>query len=139
MHAHEVSLHLEPKSKSGESSYKITILNKNNSSDKIEFTVKFNVTSTSTVINSAEEKGINIYPNPVADNLTLEGEINNPESKPLMFKLYSIEGRLVKHIQLNGYINYMNTTINCSDIPAGIYSYTISVSGIVYSGRIVKQ
>jgi CheY-specific phosphatase CheX len=138
-HADEVSLHLEPKSIEGVSTYKITIKNRDKINDKAEFTVKFNVTGTSTNITSAEGKGIRVYPNPVVDNLMLNGKIDNSNAEPVIFRLYSIEGKLIKHIQLNGYINHMNNSINCSDVPSGIYTYTVSTTDKIYSGRIVKR
>jgi hypothetical protein len=138
-HADELSLHLEPKSAKGISSYKITIENVNNPMDKLEFTAQFVVGDVSTDIFTDDNSKLKVFPNPVNNFVTIKGELNNVKGSDIFLRLYNTEGKLVRSVLLGGNNGSINKVIDCSNLTSGIYTYTVTTGNKIFSGRIVKR
>ncbi|MBE9468390.1 MAG: T9SS type A sorting domain-containing protein [Bacteroidetes bacterium] len=76
---------------------------------------------------------INIYPNPVNNQVNIE---LSDEWQPEKVQLYNIMGRLLKSINVN---KFKNITMNFSDIPKGIYILKLLDKEKFISYRIIKQ
>ena len=66
------------------------------------------------------KQSIQVYPNPVKDFLTIQ--LPPSLSRPSVFSIITVTGRLMKEIKLSG--NQNSKTIDINDIPPGIYFLT---------------
>ncbi|MBO6212036.1 T9SS type A sorting domain-containing protein [Algoriella sp.] len=73
-----------------------------------------NSTEVKTIIN----KRLNVYPNPVYDILTIDGDLNQDYS----YQLYNLSGEIVSEGK------FINNKINISSLKAGIYLIRINNS-----------
>lgn len=81
------------------------------------------------------QKNVSIYPNPTKDILNIHFEANANEYTSI--QLYSIDGKLVKHIyQGKNLNNYIQLTTNTSEIPAGIYLIAIQSGSNIYHQKL---
>ncbi len=62
---------------------------------------------------------LSVFPNPIADNLTLQG--SDFELSTLNFQLYDMQGKLLN----NGQVNAKQTQINTSSLPPATYFINI--------------
>ena len=75
------------------------------------------------------EQGINIYPNPVKDLLTVAVHEDST------FEIYTVLGKLIKQ----GKVSQNNNTIDCSSLPSGYYLlYLSNNSGTKQITKLVK-
>jgi hypothetical protein len=83
---------------------------------------QFNVLplSVTSIKQTEKEIGLNAFPNPIADELTIEATTAN-ENK-LTYVLVDALGRLV----LTGNLNSSKTTINTSNLEKGFYSLSVT-------------
>ena len=139
-HADELSLHLEPKGKAGTSKYKIQLVNTANASDMIEFEVHFAVTQkgTSNIV-SADKIGLEQYPNPAKDVVNVNFNIDNTLNANPVINIYNLYGKLVKIVKVNSRSGFVTNTIDCSDLPSGMYTYRIVLGEQYYTGKIIKE
>lgn len=72
-----------------------------------------------------------IYPNPVSE--LLQVELQEGSSKATL-TLYELTGRQVLRRQLHS-----SGTISLSNLPQGVYLYSLSVDGKIQSGKLVKR
>ncbi len=86
---------------------------------------------TTTSINKLSESSFAIYPNPVINSFTVtfKGEIETAR-----LELYNAEGYLVVSNIINN-----NEPVNISNLPAGLYFYTLNIAGEKISGKIIKK
>jgi ribosomal protein S16 len=130
-----ISFHLNPNGKKGNSLYKIILVNSNSPDDKIDFEVIFNVDPYINNIYTSNQNDIVIYPNPFKDFLIIENKHDYLVGNDIMILIYSTEGNLVERFKLN---SSTNKKINCSNLSSGIYLYKIVYSDKVFSGKIIK-
>lgn len=76
--------------------------------------------------NNAGKNKISVYPNPVKDLLFLAGDLSGFDSA----KIFSVEGKLVKKIQLS------EGSLNMGSLPSG--NYMIEFSGKNQKGQTIK-
>ena len=74
------------------------------------------------------EEDISIFPNPSSDIINITGL-----TQPADVELYSIQGKLQKAV------NQVESTIDISDLPAGIYILNLTSGDKVLRERIVKR
>ncbi|CAM3704731.1 T9SS type A sorting domain-containing protein [Flavobacterium gelidilacus] len=88
-----------------------TLINQGSQSDF--FIAKYATTpcSTASTEDFEKEQGINYYPNPVNNVLTIDIKEN------LNFTLYNLQGRIIK----KGKLSQSQNTIDCSDLVSGCY------------------
>ena len=82
--------------------------------------------------NVLSQSNVSAYPNPAKDNflINIDGDINSNVNVTLT----NITGQIVKEIETG----MMNTiSVNCSDIEAGIYFYSVKYNNKTESGRII--
>jgi hypothetical protein len=87
------------------------------------------------VANTEQTASLQAYPNPAREQwtITLPAALG---SDPLMFTLYSADGRVALRHQLPGGGEH---TISATALPAGMYFYRINGSTKVYTGMLEKQ
>ena len=82
----------------------------------------------------ALSKAISIFPNPVADKLTLQIEDYKPEN--LNYSLYDLHGKLIESKALTG----ANTQINANELPNATYFLNVMQdSKLIQSFKIIKN
>jgi len=83
---------------------------------------------------SSDFQNINIYPNPVQDNLNV---LMQPDTKATSIKIYNIYGAIVREVLINKNV----TIISFSELTDGLYFYKItdSSSNTTYCGKILKE
>lgn len=77
----------------------------------------------------APEKDVKIYPNPIKDNLVIEG-ISNAN-----IELFNLQGQFIKNVHTTG----NKTSIDMSDIDNGVYSIKITTKDGIIVKKILKQ
>lgn len=82
---------------------------------------------TPTGITTKHIESIRLYPNPVADQLTIEAPGH------WQLRLYTLQGQLV----IEGHTT-TNTTLNLSQLPQGVYLYQLQVGDSVVLGKLVR-
>jgi hypothetical protein len=85
--------------------------------------------STEDTINSNEIQDIEVYPNPVSDNLV----ITNASGAEI--KIYSSDGKMV----INGSIDSDSYSINMEDLEAGVYMLRLDIDGQEGSKTVIKK
>jgi hypothetical protein len=103
-----------------------TLINEGSQTDF--FIAKYATTpcSTASTDNFEKEQGLNFYPNPVNDILTID--IKEPSS----YTLYNLQGRIIKQ----GILSPSNNTIDCNVLDSG--SYLLHVIDINDNKQVVK-
>ncbi|RYE25690.1 MAG: T9SS type A sorting domain-containing protein [Sphingobacteriales bacterium] len=79
-----------------------------------------------------QQQIVKVYPTPATDVLNL----NTTYSKELTWQAFSIDGKVVKTVIVNG-----NTSVNISDLAAGSYLYRVSdMNGkVLQQNKFIKQ
>ncbi|MFM7023858.1 MAG: T9SS type A sorting domain-containing protein [Flavobacteriales bacterium] len=89
----------------------------------------FSLTKSSTTgVSNVNASAFRAYPNPVQDNLILEGKINGT------VKIYDILGNEVMSTSANG----SKTVLNLSNLSKGVYFYSVSGSNVQQGKFIVE-
>ncbi|GEM_PF-3320779 len=81
-------------------------------------------------ISSAEDVGIKIYPNPVADILNIDSE-----KYISRIEILNLESRVLRSINVNGY----NKSVDISNLNRGVYFIKIRSENNYYIIRVVKR
>ena len=103
--------------------------NKNNSSWSISYRETYYYDeNTTNLVNNVDEIDVNLYPNPVKDNLYIEHTLDNAS-----FSLYNLSGKEVMNI------NIINNQVSLQNIPSGLYMYMIKSNGNTKSGKLIKK
>lgn len=84
--------------------------------------------SSTTGIDVSVDSTIDLFPNPTSDIIYITGL-----SQPAEVMLYSIQGRLLKTV------DQVESTIDISDLPAGVYILNLTSGDQVLRERIVKR
>ena len=83
---------------------------------------------------AALSKAISVFPNPMADKLTLQIEDFNEEN--LNYNLYDLQGKLIESKALTG----SNTQINAAELPNATYFLNVMQNNkLVQSFKIIKN
>jgi len=83
-------------------------------------------------------RSYSIYPNPVENQLTVEFKTKGKSDASVI--LYSSTGKIYKKIdKLNLTTGYYTETINCSDLPSGIYLIKIITGDQIITNKIIKK
>lgn len=81
-------------------------------------------------VNDVNQTQISYYPNPVVDELTIAAKQTIEK-----VSVYSLDGKLVKTIQMNGKTN----KIDLGSLPSGVYELTAKMGKEVKSFKIIKK
>ncbi len=87
-------------------------------------------------INETEQKiSISVFPNPTANNLTLQ--INDYNNEKLFYQLFDMQGKLV----INGQVTAQQTLINTASLPPATYfiHFVNQENKSVQSFKIIKN
>jgi len=79
--------------------------------------------------------GIVVYPSPATDKLF--AIVESIKDKPVSASIYNTTGQVV----FNNTIlqNHHTLEIPVSDLPAGVYMYSINAEGLIHNGKFVKE
>ncbi|HMT34367.1 MAG TPA: T9SS type A sorting domain-containing protein [Chitinophagaceae bacterium] len=88
----------------------------------------------------SENMDITVSPNPVSDNLNFNFSLNNT-AKNVTISLTNLVGQQVKNIQVGAVSanNAQNINLSVSDLPTGLYIYTIQVDGEKLSNKVLVK
>lgn len=90
------------------------------------------IVNTSAIVNIEAKQDFYVFPNPVANELFFQGAfVQYPN---LLIRLYDMNGLLVKQTRLSA-----NSSLDVSDLSAGLYSIVVVNGDRVSSTRFVKQ
>lgn len=92
------------------------------------------LTSLSSVKESAKSFDVDVYPNPATDQLKIT--FDNPGNKTVSFKLHDLSGRIVSNQPL---IQSNQIIMDVSEIPSGVYGYELKVDEKVVKGKLMIQ
>lgn len=81
---------------------------------------------------SSRYSSIDVFPNPVIDNISIKLP-NQLNQLPLKMSILSVEGRLIKELSAQ------NQSIDVSNLEAGIYFLSFTNAGLAFSVRFVKM
>jgi hypothetical protein len=84
----------------------------------------------------SENPQVIAFPNPLQESLTFR--LPSPSNSSTQIHIQDVTGRLVKTVR-PGSKTTRDVSINASDILPGIYFYTVSLNGIDYTGKLIKQ
>ena len=95
------------------------------------FLDSLNLYSISTSVTEVENETVNVFPNPVRDNLNIQ--LNNKENTT--FLLYDITGKKIIEHQFSDVL-----TLNLQQFSKGIYFYELKNSNSVFKqGKVIKE
>ena len=88
----------------------------------------------------SENMDITVSPNPASDNLNFNFSLNNT-AKNVTISLTNLVGQQVKNIQVGAVSanNAKNINMSVSDLPTGLYIYTIQVDGEKLSNKVLVK
>ncbi len=102
------------------------------STDLIDFVQQIVDSEIATNVNNIEMQGINIFPNPVNDILTVELQKNQGNTS--IFNLSDMAGRSVLTREFSN-----NTKIDIGKLPNGVYLYEITSENKSNFGKLIKR
>jgi PKD repeat protein len=76
---------------------------------------------------------LGIYPNPASASITIE--LTSYFTKNTFAEIYSMQGKLLKHISMQ----QEQTQVNISDLPSGVYIVKVSDNSGIAVKRIIKE
>ncbi len=135
--------------KMGTINLSVSIDSKNNSSEAIaneeddrsdDKSKKENASKTFSIHNSKLK--LDVYPNPVANEVSVSPVILPDFVSNATFTLMNIEGKIVKtQIISNADITGTTLNLNITELPTGVYIGSLNVNGatIIQTGKIIKQ
>lgn len=90
-------------------------------------------------VETLENNSLNIYPNPVTNQLTIE--FNQPTDDAVEISLTDVLGKQTTVLMPSTKVKEgsFNQTFDVSKLPAGIYSYQIKTSNSIQTGMISKN
>ncbi len=95
----------------------------------------FNPTSTNDA--TAAELGLNLYPNPVSDRLTLEMEL--PEATELELEVFDLLGRRVKALDLGVQTGRILEGVDVQELAPATYLLRLRVGQKIVTAKFVKR
>jgi hypothetical protein len=95
----------------------------------------FKFTEKGVGFNDVYSNEINIYPNPVQDELTIESPATTDVHKTLFFR--TLGGALVKTMELSG--TEVSQKIYIGNLPKGFYILELHMSGTVFRTKLIVQ
>jgi hypothetical protein len=78
----------------------------------------------------SEDPGVNLYPNPVRDELFIDFA---GQAAPAVLTIHDLQGRVVMQKNINA-----NAGISLGRLSRGTYVYTLLSDGLSQSGKLVK-
>lgn len=93
--------------------------------EKIYANTKFDECWVTTSVTDIQAQGINIYPNPTTDFLTIEFE--DAPTKEITFKVYDYTGKLIRNFNNAGFQSHYRLQV--ADLTAGFYYLTWEMKG----------
>lgn len=116
-----------------DSTYTVTLIATNAcGSDTITMVI-----TTVDIIENLETRGLNIYPNPVNENLTLDFGLLMGED--IVINVFDIQGRTLITDQINGESGAYQKVISVTSLTDGIYFVRIATNDEVITKKIVKN
>lgn len=88
--------------------------------------------------NASEAPVLSVFPNPSAGFFTIDAT-NVKESSSNSYSIHDITGRLVYSKNLGKVASRFNETVDLSDYKSGVYFATVSLDGVAYTRKIVKE
>ena len=82
-------------------------------------------------VEEVDQKNISVYPNPAANNFT----VNLPNSNTAQVELFNIVGQKVYH----NIVNELTLNVNVSDFTAGIYMLKVTQDNKTYTTKVVVK
>lgn len=121
--------------------YFFTILNQNDIKGSWNYSMIYKGENYSYSFNLHDPQGVNpvstfpfsFYPNPALNQLTIE----NPQSSPIVVRIYSICGVEQLHLNFNQPESKINIALD--NLQNGIYFIQLEKEGKIYSSKFVKQ
>ena len=98
----------------------------NTESIRVNYFSTFNLTSVSEIL----ENDVLIYPNPTYNTVFFKKSTSNITQ----IEMFDLQGKLVLKTQLSN-----QNSVSLSDLPSGVYIYTITTDNQVFSGKIIKR
>ncbi len=95
------------------------------------------IITTVDVPQNLETRGLNIYPNPVNENLTLDFGLLIGED--ITINVFDIQGRVLITDQINGESGSFQKVINVNSLTHGIYFVRIATNDEVITKKIIKN
>ncbi|MFZ6051279.1 T9SS type A sorting domain-containing protein [Halocola ammonii] len=83
-------------------------------------------------VESIDDLSVKVFPNPAAEYVTFR---NDNKSERMVVEIYNLNGQLVKTLQGSGEIRW---NIN-RNLPAGVYSYVLSIGDKAKRGQIIRR
>ncbi len=80
---------------------------------------------------------IKLYPNPVADNATVE--YNLTEKASITISIYDINGRLLSNEQLGNKVGNQSERINTSNLTPGMYILQLRAGNDITTSKFIKK
>jgi len=99
---------------------------------------KVTVTTNTSIAENELVGDLNVSPNPATDNAVISYNLKQ-NANNVMFNLYDMAGRVIVSQNLDNNAGDGQFTLNCSDLQAGIYYYSIIADGIAASKKIVIE
>ncbi len=124
-----------PKFHRGTTTIVYTFFDADQTSDSAKVTVQFDYLTPSR-IEKTESTDLNVFPNPADAKITFSYIIENSAAT---IQIFNIAGILVKKLQLTP--NSREINCNVSDLPSGVYFYSLTVAGKTIKAKklIVKH
>ncbi len=83
---------------------------------------------------------VNVFPNPAKDKLLIEINSKIDEIQNCEFRVFNLQGSLVKTFTLPPSRNNLNYTISVNDLSSGLYIYRITKDqSPFYEGKFIKE
>jgi hypothetical protein len=100
--------------------------------DQLGFTYQTSTSSRS--VQASEE--VRLYPNPASKQVNLELP-GNPDNQPILIKIFTLNGQLVRSKQLAPAQSAL--TLNISELPNGVYLTTVQVGTKQHNTKLIIQ
>lgn len=88
--------------------------------------------------NENETFQLSIYPNPSKGSFTLNG-VNLKQNSSNSYSIYDITGRLILTNNVSHVSTRFTEEVDLSNLTNGIYFVSVSVDGIIYTKKIIKE
>lgn len=83
------------------------------------------------------DKSIEIYPNPVEDQLNIQ--IKHSAKGAIEFQIINLNGKIIKTQKAYSLINSYESEMNLSELPDGIYIIRVQLESGIYNTKFIKQ
>lgn len=83
-----------------------------------------------------ENVNVSVFPNPLEEFCSLEIKSSTPTN--ISYTIVDSQGRIIKTISVKDKRDYLNDTINLSNLPAGVYHLSLRINDKVLNRNIIK-